>query len=103
LFKNQLFGITRGGITVLDHIAARCPVAIAEEPYHWLSLRQREQAIQNGLCIPISLEEFRGNPEAVIQNLIRREEVLEAAREKMSKIKVGVEEELAKEILKLGF
>ncbi|HEX3043932.1 MAG TPA: hypothetical protein VHY08_04185 [Bacillota bacterium] len=103
LFKNQLFGITRGGITVLDHIAARCPVAIAEEPCHWLSLRQRQQAIQSGLCIPVSLEEFRHNPEEVIQGLLRQEKELGAVREKMNKIKVGVEEELAEKVLSFEF
>jgi hypothetical protein len=102
LYQHQDLGVTRGGITVLDHIAARCPLAIAEEPYHWLSHRQRENVLRAGLALPIGLGEFKDRPEEVVKKLLKPEreggdrERLEEIKARMAGIEVGAEVHLAK-------
>jgi hypothetical protein len=95
LYATQDLGVTRGGITVLDHIAARCPLAITEEPNHWLSDRQRSAALTAGVCLPLSLSAFRSDPRGTTAKLLARSDELETIRLRMAAVPTGAERPLA--------
>jgi hypothetical protein len=102
LIGAQDMGITRGGITILDHIVAGCPVAVTEEPFHWLSAEQRGNVAREGLCFRICLDNLRNDPKNLIRHLMSQDK--EAERERMKhRMKVvvkGVEKRLARHLCK---
>lgn len=78
--------MTRGGITALDAaFVTHTPIAVAEEPYHWLSRRQREQLHDDELSVDASLTGLQDEPRAEVRRrlreaLVRRPAMLRAAR-----------------------
>ena len=54
-FANADLGVTRGGVTTMEFIAANIPFIIVQEPNHWLSQRQQAAATEAGLCHSASL------------------------------------------------
>ena len=81
--------------TTIGFIAGRTPVALAEERYHWLSRRQREALSRAGLCLTISLDEFRHNPDVLINNLLQ-DPRLKDVQGRTYGIRIGAERDLAR-------
>lgn len=92
--------LSRGGITALDCIAAHTPVAVTEEPFHWLSARQREALERAGLCLPIPLQGLQQNPTALIEELLARSDELMDVQARTYGIQSGSEWHLAQYLLK---
>jgi len=93
--------LTRGGISALEHIVACCPIAITEEPLHWLSHHQREALVRGGLCIPISLDALRRDPDQFCADLIQSKERTEQIKRRMAGIQAGADEWFADYVLQL--
>jgi len=100
LHATQDLGITRGGITVLDHIAARCPLAITEEPHHWLSDRQRNAALAAGVCLPLDLDAFRTDPRQLTAGLLAQTSKLRNIKQQMAAVPIGAAAPLAEYLVK---
>lgn len=93
------FGIARSAGGALSFITTQRPAAFIDEPGHWLGDIQREQCIRAGLCVGVSIDDFRTDPEKIIQNLARQLEdpdgaLVQTARE-AAKLTVGAEYNLA--------
>jgi len=100
LFGAQDLAMSRGGITALEHIVAGCPVAVVDEPNHWLGHHQQRALAQAGLCIPVPLDTFRANPMPVIRNLLtERQDDLKAIRRRTRGIWTGADRWLADYLL----
>jgi len=91
--RAQELCLTRGGISALEHIVACCPIAITEEPLHWLSHHQRAALVRGGLCIPISLDDLRRDPDQFCADLlVKRDSELQQIRCRMAGIKTDADE-----------
>jgi len=55
IYANADLGITRGGITVIEFIAAGLPFVVVQEPNHWLSQQQQSAVSQSQLGHSASL------------------------------------------------
>jgi hypothetical protein len=96
------FGIARSAGGALSFITTQRPVAFIDEPGHWLGDIQREQCIQAGLCVGVSIDDFGADPEKIIQNLARQVEDPDSALAQtirvIAKLTVGAELNLARYI-----
>ncbi|MCX5684156.1 MAG: hypothetical protein NT049_10780 [Planctomycetota bacterium] len=93
--------LTRGGISVLEHIVACCPIAITEEPLHWLSHEQRAALIRAGLGIPISLDDLCRDPDQFCAVLLdKRGNELTRIRRRMAGIQCGADQWFADYVLR---
>jgi hypothetical protein len=96
------FGIARSAGGALSFITTQRPVAFIDEPGHWLGDIQREQCIQAGLCVGVSIDDFGADPEKIIQNLARQVEDPDSALAQTirvtAKLTVGAELNLARYI-----
>jgi hypothetical protein len=98
--RAQHLCLTRGGISALEHIVACCPIAITEEPLHWLSHHQRAALVRGGLCIPISLDDLRRDPDQFCADLLdKRKGELEQIKRRMAGIQHGADEWFAGYVL----
>lgn len=93
--------LTRGGISALEHIVACCPIAITEEPLHWLSHEQRAALVRAGLCIPISLCGLRRDPDRLCTALLKKQKSkLERIKRRMAGIQCDADQWFADYVLK---
>ncbi len=97
LYAASDLGVSRGGVSTAAFIASCTPVALTEEEYHWLSLRQREEIEKEGLCFEISLAAFRGSPVGCVRNLLAKPEVTTMSKKMRAKGR-GAEGKLAEDL-----
>jgi len=96
-YRNEDICITRGGMTALDHVAVRCPLAVVEEPNHWLGRMQRRQLVEAGLGVPVSRDDLRGAPGRAAAEIGRwfRDGQAEEVKRRMHEVPVDGHEKLA--------
>lgn len=98
LCRASNLGITRTAGGVLGFAETQRPSILIDEPGHWLGRIQRDQCREADLCVVVPLGEFMEDPRGTIQrqaDMLDTDSELDQIAAKASKLKVGVEHDLA--------
>jgi hypothetical protein len=100
IFANADLGVTRGGITITEFIAAKIPFIVVQELNHWLSQRQQAATKEAGLCHTASLSRLQNNEKAleIITQCLNSNEN-EKIKARLGFFRFGVENEWAAYLL----
>jgi hypothetical protein len=91
-------GVTRTAGGVLGFAATRRAVLLADEPGHWLGRIQREQCVEAGICVTLSIGELLADPHAAIHrhaDMLGTTSALDETVRASERLRVGAEREFS--------